>query len=229
MRVYLGEGVAPPAEVPAPRSPRKYWTRRGIAEWLVDRLTEEAATLVGIDHGFSLPLRYFETYGLKADWPAFLDDFCRHWPTGDDNVYVDFVRDGFCGNGAARMGNPRWRLTERRVGAKSIFHFGPCGLPWLRFIRERLDRHVHFWPFDGWACPAGRSVIVEVYPSLWSRDVAGQDRTPSQRVAFAIAVSLSRADRRAGWPHGSSPTSCRRSAPRRRGKAGCWEWPARRG
>jgi hypothetical protein len=34
-------------------------------------------TLVGIDHGFSLPLRYFEVHGLLPDWPTFLDDFQR--------------------------------------------------------------------------------------------------------------------------------------------------------
>ena len=47
-----------------PPSPREYWTRRGIAEWLVERMTEDAPAPVGIDHGFSFPLRYFEEYGL---------------------------------------------------------------------------------------------------------------------------------------------------------------------
>jgi hypothetical protein len=61
LRVYLAEGDAPPAEVAPPPSPRKYWSRRGIAEWLVERLSKDAPTLVGIDHGFSFPLRYFET------------------------------------------------------------------------------------------------------------------------------------------------------------------------
>jgi hypothetical protein len=37
LHVYLAEGDAPPAEiVPPPPSPMKYWTRRGIAEWLVE-------------------------------------------------------------------------------------------------------------------------------------------------------------------------------------------------
>ena len=80
-------------EVAPPPSPRKYWSRRGIAEWLVERLSEDAPTLVGIDHGFSFPLRYFETHGLKPDWSAFLDDFQSHWPTDDDHAYVDFVRE----------------------------------------------------------------------------------------------------------------------------------------
>jgi hypothetical protein len=129
LRVYLAEGDAPPVEVLPPPSLKKYWTRRGIAEWLVDKLAEDTPTLVGIDHGFSFPLRYFEAHGLEHDWAAFLDDFQRHWPT-DENLYVDFVRDGLRGNAAARMGNSRWRrLTEERAGgAKSVFHFDVQGL-----------------------------------------------------------------------------------------------------
>jgi hypothetical protein len=34
LRVYLAVGANPPVEVSPPQSPRKYWTRRGIAEWL---------------------------------------------------------------------------------------------------------------------------------------------------------------------------------------------------
>jgi hypothetical protein len=108
LRVYMADGFSPPIEVMPPASPRKYWTRRGVAEWLVERLAEDTPALVGIDHGFSFPLRYFEKYGLKPDWPTFLDDFQRHWPT-DEDIYVDCVRDGAVGNGATRMGNTRWR------------------------------------------------------------------------------------------------------------------------
>jgi hypothetical protein len=206
LRVYLVEGDAPPVEVAPPPSPRRYWSRRGIAEWLVVRLAEDAPTLVGIDHGFSFPLRYFEAHGLKPDWPTFLDDFQRHWPTDDDHAYVDFVREGVMGNGAARTGNARWRrLTEERAGsAKSVFHFDVqgsvaksthAGIPWLRFIRQKLGQRVHFWPFDGWDVPAGRSAIAEVYPSLWSRTFACEARNPDQHDAYCIAAWLSRADR----------------------------------
>jgi hypothetical protein len=107
-------------EVPPPPSPRKYWTRKGIAELLVETLAGGVSTLVGIDHGFSLPLRYFEAHGLLPGWPQFLDDFQRHWPTDEDHVYVEFIRNGIAGNGAARMGNARWRrLTEERAGSAS--------------------------------------------------------------------------------------------------------------
>jgi len=40
--VYLAEGDAPPVEVPPPTSPRKYWTRREIAKWLVETSAEDA-------------------------------------------------------------------------------------------------------------------------------------------------------------------------------------------
>ncbi len=113
LRVYLADRTTPPEEVLPPPSPRKYWTRRGIAEWLVERLSEDPPTLVGIDHGFSFPLRYFEAHHLPPDWPAFLEDFQRHWPTDEDHTYVDFVRYGSVGNGAERMGDPRWRRLMR--------------------------------------------------------------------------------------------------------------------
>ncbi len=206
LRVYMAEGNPPPAEMLPPPSPRKYWTRRGIAEWLVERLAEDTTALVGIDHGFSFPLRYFEVHRLKPDWPSFLDDFQHHWPTDDDHTYVDFVRQGACGNGAARMGNARWRrLTEERTGrAKSVLHFDVqgsvaksthAGIPWLRFMRQRLAGSVHFWPFDGWEIPAGRSAVTEVYPALWSRSFARADRTGDQHDAYSIAAWLSEADR----------------------------------
>jgi hypothetical protein len=206
LRVYLTDGGAPPKEISPPLSSRKYWSRRGIAEWLLERLAEDTPTLVGIDHGFSFPLRYFETHRLLPDWPAFLDDFELHWPTDEDHTYVEFVRDGVHGNGAARTGNARWRrLTEERAGAaKSVFHFDVqgsvaksthAGIPWLRFIHQRLGGRVHFWPFDGWDIPAGRSAIAEVYPALWSRGFPIDGRTSDQHDAYSIAAWLAGADR----------------------------------
>lgn len=166
---------------------------------------EDRPTLVGIDHGFSFPLRYFERYRLKPDWPAFLDGFQRHWATDEDHTYVDFIRDGHCGNGAARLGSSKWRrLCEERTGrAKSVFHFDMqgsvaksthSGIPWLRFIRQRFGARVHFWPLDGWDIPKGRSAIAEVYPSLWRREFAVEGRTSDQHDAYCIAAWLSRAD-----------------------------------
>jgi hypothetical protein len=50
--------------------------RAAVAEWLVATLRERIPTIVGIDHGFSFPLAYFERHRLAPeDWPVFLDDF----------------------------------------------------------------------------------------------------------------------------------------------------------
>jgi hypothetical protein len=205
LRVFMAGLNSLPIEVQPPPSPRKYWTRKGIAEWLVERLKEDQSTLVGIDHGFSFPLRYFEAHHLLPDWQTFLDDFQQHWPTDDDHTYVDFVRDGHRGNGAARMGNSRWRrFTEERTrSAKSVFHFDVqgsvaksthSGIPWLRYLRQELGNRIHFWPFDGWDIPPDRSAIVEVYPSLWSRGYSLEDRTQDQHDAYTVAAWMREAD-----------------------------------
>lgn len=200
LRVYSAVGAMDPQEVLPPPSPRKYWTRRGLAEWLVEELRSGPATLVAIDHGFSFPLRYFEFHRLVPDWPTFLDDFQRHWPTDQPHVCVNFVRDGVCGDGVSRQGHPRWRrLTEERCGAKSVFHFDVpgsvaksthTGLPWLRYLRQELGQALHFWPFDGWSPPAGRSVIAEGYPALLTGSVPRAGRDVHQHDAYCLACWL---------------------------------------
>ena len=198
LRVYLAEGGSPPVEVRPSPDRRRHWTRRGLAEWLVAQLRDGPPAVIGLDHGFSFPLRYFEQHGLPLGWPAFLDDFCQHWPTDQDGVSVDMVRRGQCGAGQARTGDARWRrLCDLRAGAaKSVFHFDVtgsvaksthAGLPWLRFLRQQLGSRLHFWPFDGWDAPASCSLIAEVYPSLWRDRLPRADRSPDQHDALVVA------------------------------------------
>ena len=44
LRVYMAEGDALPIEVLSPPSPRKYWTRRCVAKWLVEQLGQHRPT-----------------------------------------------------------------------------------------------------------------------------------------------------------------------------------------
>ena len=206
LRVYAADWARPPSEVPPPSSPRKHWTRQRLAGWLRDELSRSQPTVVGIDHAFSFPILYFEAHRLPLDWPKFLDDFQRHWPTDEDNTYVDFVRQGLSGESSKRMGDPSWlRLTELWTpSAKSVFRFNVqgqvatsthAGLPWLRYLRTHCHERVHFWPFDGWKIPAGRSVVAEVYPSLWTRRFANDGaRDADQHAAYAATAWLRRAD-----------------------------------
>lgn len=75
LRVYMADHSTPPQEVLPPPSPRKYWTRRGIADWLVAMLMNERPTLVGIDHGFSFPLKYFRGTVFRLPGLPFLTTF----------------------------------------------------------------------------------------------------------------------------------------------------------
>jgi hypothetical protein len=157
--------------------PTPVLTRRGLAEWLCNQLGVETPTIVGIDHAFSFPLAYFEKYGLSGNWQDFLVDFQNYWPTDEQNIYVSFIREDPSGPGLKRTGERSWlRVTETWTpSAKSVFGFGVngevatsthAGLPWLLHLRRQCQRRIHFWPFDGWEIPEGKSVVAEGLPRL---------------------------------------------------------------
>ena len=205
IRVYVAEGSDEPEQIQPPPSQRRYWTRRGLAHWLCDKLGEEAPTIVGIDHAFSFPLAYFEKYRLSSDWQDFLEDFHHFWPTDAPHNYVCFLREP-SGSGLKRTGDRSWfRVTETWTPtAKSVFGFGVngevatsthAGLPWLLNLRKSCKRPIHSWPFDGWGVPGGKSVVAEVYPALWMRRFPRGDRDGDEQAAYAVAAWLQRADR----------------------------------
>ncbi len=149
--------------------------------------------IAGIDHAFSFPLSYFERYDLTG-WDEFLTDFVEHWPTHEPHTYVGFIRDETPG----RIGWPNeFRLCERWTSsAKSVFRFDcqgqvakstHAGIPWLWHIREAVGDRMHFWPFDGWAVPRAKSVIAEVYPSIFRGRYPREDRTVDEQDAYATA------------------------------------------
>lgn len=201
LQMYSAVPGAEPQPV-RPKAPARNWSRQALASWLKTRILEGKNLLIGIDHGFSFPQAYFERYHLKS-WPAFLDDFCRYWPTTEPHVYVDFVRDGTVWHRQAkppgeRVGQPdQLRLCERWTSsAKSVFRFDVqgsvaksthAGIPWLSFLREQCGGRLFFWPFDGWQPSAGVSVIAEVYPSIYRNRFAKDDRTTDEHDAYAVA------------------------------------------
>lgn len=182
------------------------WTRAEIASHLMDLARQGVRYIAGIDHGFSFPVDYFERYRLKS-WAEFLDDFVRYWPTDDDHVYVDFVRDGnLARKGRLPPGERVGKATEFRLcerwtsSARSVFHFDVqgqvaksthAGIPWLKRIRETVGDRVHIWPFDGWTPAQGKAVIAEVYPSIFRNRYPREKRTADQQDANAVARWLS--------------------------------------
>jgi hypothetical protein len=87
--------------------------------------------LVGIDHGFSFPLQYFQENDLPLNWMAFLDDFQRHWPT-DEKMKTSTLTSSAKEFAAKELCEAE---TERASGngkALPTFHFdvqGSVGLP----------------------------------------------------------------------------------------------------
>jgi hypothetical protein len=76
----------------------------------------------------------------------------------------------------------------------SVAHSTHAGLPWLLYLRQRLGRRLHFWPFDGWNISAGSCVVAEVYPALWNKRFPREGRTQDQHDAFSIAEWLRQSD-----------------------------------
>ena len=216
LQVYAARSGGTPEQVKTPatvqalgraqrQSLPRYWSRAEVAQWIIGVVRQGERALIGIDHGFSFPDSYFRRYGLTS-WEEFLADFRRHWPTDGDNTYIDFIRDripGFWLPGMeAREGKSTdLRLCERWTSsAKSVFHFDVqgsvaksthAGIPFLARIREACADRVHFWPFDGWLPPENKTVIAEVYPSIFRNRYPRANRSVDEQDAWATARWLS--------------------------------------
>ncbi len=178
----------------APGARARRFSRRALFAWLAARLRGRAPVVVGIDHCFSFPMAWLDARRLRT-WDAFLERFCAEWPTDRETVARCRPAGAYAGEGV------RLRLCETWTSsAKSVYQFGMsgsvassshAGIPWLRLLRRELGSAVHFWPFDGWRPPAGRSVIAEVYPSIFrNRFARADDRNPDQQDAYAVAEWL---------------------------------------
>lgn len=207
---------------PAPSNNRQRvnWTRAEIAGMLLEQAKKGVRFLAGLDHGFSFPNSYFLRYQIRS-WPEFLADFVRYWPTDGDHVYVDFVRDGaLARHGGPAPGQRVGKTTELRIcerwtsSTKSVFQFDMqgavaksthAGIPWLKRLRDEAGDRIHFWPFDGWTPAPEKSVIAEVYPSIFRRRCPQQDRSGDEQDAYATARWLSGMDERGALPRYFAP------------------------
>lgn len=218
LQVYQAPPGTAPKKQPGPAVSRTgrpcNWSRKEIAERLIDLARRNTRFIAGIDHGFSFPDDYFKRYELP-NWPQFLDDFVRHWPTHHDHISVDSVRRGVThpwpewpGPGLRVGKSSEFRLCERWTSsAKSVFRFDVrgavaksthAGIPWLKVIREAVGDRVHIWPFDGWQIPEGKCVLAEVYPSIFRNRYSREDRSPDEQDAYAVCHWLSDAQARGG-------------------------------
>lgn len=212
LQVFAAVGADAPLKIRTAVPGAKNWSRREIAQYCRRAIMAQEPAIIGIDHAFSFPMSYMERYGI-GNWNEFLDDFVRHWPTADPHTSVDFLREG---NPRSGDGN-ELRLCEKwTTGTKSVFRFDVqgqvaksthAGLPWLQWLRMMPEAAslVHIWPFDGFEVPDGRSVVAEVYPSLFRRRYHRAKRTTDEHDAYAVALWLQEMDRRGALDDCFSP------------------------
>ena len=217
LQVYAAFDTEAPRRILSPSATAKLyknWCRQEIAAWLITQARKNITFITGIDHGFSFPMDYFQRYDI-CSWPEFLVDFSQHWPTDAEHTYVDRIRDRAEGPPDRSGATTDLRLTETWTSsAKSVFQFDVqgsvaksthAGLPWLRRIRDDVGDRVHFWPFDGWTVPVGKSVIAEIYPSIFRRRYPKHDRTADQQDAYSVCRWLTETDQRGMLQHYFNP------------------------
>ena len=212
LQVFECRGSAAAAPVVPYDSGANNWCRKEVARYVRESLLADEPCIVGMDHGFSFPLAYFERNELES-WEGFLRHFSHHWHTDYDHMHVEFVRREQPPGGDAT----ELRLCERwTTGAKSVFHFDVqgsvaksthAGIPWLAQLKRdpRLSKRVHFWPFDGFEVDEGRSVVAEIFPSLFRRRYRREGRTADQHDAYVVASWLREMDARGALPDYFNP------------------------
>lgn len=161
-------------------------------EWLQDRLTgpgpvirpcllipaevfrdpPPTARLGQVPRRFPVPLAY------RQGWTPTLIPCVTAQPVTGQHARARRAGDGCPKCGPAQPSRV-FHFDVQGSVAKSTH----SGLPWLLYLRRQLASNIHFWPFDGWEIPAGKSAIVEVYPTLWSRiHPRGPDLRPARRL-----------------------------------------------
>lgn len=168
------------------KSPGRRWTRTAVAEWLEGALASDARLLIGFDFAFSMPRGCVDAGDAFALW-----DLVEEASEGEADFGAASVpRDPrlaplyWCAGTMPAAWKERRRATElaciaatgtrpetvfKLIGAKQVGKASLTGMRVLRRLRQRHAGRVSVWPFE----PARRSVLVEIYPTLFRRRAAG--------------------------------------------------------
>ena len=177
----------------APEAAR--WTRTAVAGWLDRELRSGRRLLIGCDFAFGLP---FEERGYLAGSAPERADIFGLWDLieGASGGAADFGCAGVLADQRfaplywLRGRRPAgWMLRQRQaeracaaatgthpecvfklIGAKQVGKASLTGIRVLRHVRAANPGRVAVWPFE----PVGaKSVVVEIYPTLFRKQAAG--------------------------------------------------------
>jgi hypothetical protein len=174
------------------------WSRREIAEWLANRLSEGKRLLIGFDFAFGFPFEECGYLGGQAEgirdifglWTlieercAAESDFgCRpfiehpdlahlFWKEGrrpDKWVERKRLAEHACAEATKTRPDTLYKLLHsKQVGKASI-----TGMRVLHYLRTIKKDHVAIWPFETRRSSTRHSIIVEIYPTMFRKLAAG--------------------------------------------------------
>jgi hypothetical protein len=175
----------------APEAAR--WTRSAVAGWLDAELKSGRRLLIGLDLAFGMPFEPDIGYAGAAqatDIFALWDAIEVASAAAPDFGCAPVIAHRDFGPLYWRQGKrPRdWRLRQRRseaacaaatgtrpecvfklIGAKQVGKASLTGIRVLRDVRARNRDCVAVWPFEP---VAGKSALVEIYPTLFRKQAA---------------------------------------------------------
>jgi hypothetical protein len=190
------------------------WTRTAVANWLERQLRTGRRFLIGCDFAFGLP---FEEHGYLAGSAPGLADIFGLWDLierasagaadfGCANVLADKHFAPLYWHRGRQPADwmPRQRRAElacaaatgthpecvfKLIGAKQVGKASLTGIRVLRHVRAANRAHVAVWPFEPAHGKSGaKSVLVEIYPTLFRKQAAGG--VAKLRTAGALNAAL---------------------------------------
>jgi hypothetical protein len=152
-------------------------SRKEVTAWLIEEAARGEPLVVGIDFAFSTPQWFLAEKGM-----ATAHELWREAEQSADK-WLKACEPPFWGRpGKKRNVEPEKRLRrtemrtpEMKAAPKSVFQIGGAGavgtgslqgMPKLLALQEA---GFCVWPFDD--VVSGRSVVVEIYPRVWSQGV----------------------------------------------------------
>ena len=161
-------------------------SRNDAIYWLLQQLEKYPSAVAGIDFAFSMPRRFVESHGLSSaiEFWKVVERFGENW--------LRECGHPFWGRRNSRMPNKDecepFRRTERdiaetypRVTPKSVFQIGGGGqvgtgsIRGMPFLTKVHEAGIAVWPFVD--PRAGEPMVVEIYPRLFTGEVAKANRS----------------------------------------------------
>jgi len=196
-------------------SPGRHWRRDEAVDWLLARLRRGGRLLVGIDCAFALPWVPGEGY-LDGRVPFARDLFdlwdlveeasggapdhfagaCVADPRFSPSFWVRGTKPAHWGDGSTKRRRAELVAAETRVGnpvsvlnlaagPKQVGKASLAGMRALRRLRREAGDALAVWPAEA---PEGRSVVTEIFPTLFRRRAGGRIDKITERDVLADAV-----------------------------------------